>query len=111
MQDDYFLYGEEIDWAARGAGRFRQCWAPRSIVYHKVGNSSAKVMPEFSMRLMLRNRLRFVERFYPDRIGAARRQMWWEWLRHILKRRFGAARVVRQVLGGVAAWSAADAPK
>lgn len=98
MQEDYFLYGEEIDWAARGRGLFTQAWAPRSVVYHKVGMSTAKVVPGFAMRMMLRNRLRFVARFHPERIGAARRYLWWDWLRHLLKRRFAAAAIVFGVL-------------
>jgi len=98
MQEDYFLYGEELDWATRGKNLFRQYWAPNSLVYHKVGKSSAKVMPAFAMRLMLRNRLRFVQRFYPAHIGAVRRRFWWDWVRHLLKWRFTAARITREVL-------------
>ena len=70
------------------------------MVYHKVGRSSAKVLPDFSMRLMMRNRLRFVERFYPDRIRAARRQLWRDCLWYLLKRRFGTASIVFGVLRG-----------
>ena len=39
MQDDYFLYFEELDWAARAKGRFRLGYAARSTVYHKEGSS------------------------------------------------------------------------
>jgi GT2 family glycosyltransferase len=39
MQEDYFLFWEEFDWANRGRNRFRLGFAPRSIVRHKVGAS------------------------------------------------------------------------
>jgi GT2 family glycosyltransferase len=39
MEEKYFLYGEELDWALRGEGRFRLAWAPESIVFHKEGAS------------------------------------------------------------------------
>ena len=98
MQEDYFLYFEELDWAVRAEGMFRQCWAPRSLVWHKVGGSSAKVLSEFSARLLLRNRLRFVERFYPAQLASVRRQVWWEGLRHLAKGRFNSAGIFLKIL-------------
>ena len=98
MQEDYFLYFEELDWAVRAEGLFRQCWAPRSLVWHKVGGSSAKVLSEFSARLLLRNRLRFVERFYPEQLASVRRQVWWEGLRHLAKGRFNSAGIFLKIL-------------
>jgi GT2 family glycosyltransferase/SAM-dependent methyltransferase len=39
MQEDYFLYFEELDWSIRGAKRFKLGWAPNSVVFHKEGSS------------------------------------------------------------------------
>ena len=39
MNESYFLYFEEIDWALRARGRFSLAYAPQSIVYHKEGRS------------------------------------------------------------------------
>lgn len=39
MQEDYFLYWEEMDWAARAEGLFKLGYASKSVVYHKVGAS------------------------------------------------------------------------
>jgi GT2 family glycosyltransferase len=39
MNERYFLYFEELDWALRAKGRYRLIFAPNSIVYHKVGSS------------------------------------------------------------------------
>jgi GT2 family glycosyltransferase len=37
LNEDYFLYYEEIDWATRARGQFTLTYAPQSIVYHKEG--------------------------------------------------------------------------
>ncbi len=42
MNERYFLYFEELDWALRAKGRYRLIFAPDSIVYHKVGASILK---------------------------------------------------------------------
>lgn len=43
MEESYFLYFEEIDWAARNrklpGGGFRVAYAPDAVVYHKEGGS------------------------------------------------------------------------
>lgn len=33
--EDYFMFGEEYDWAKRGEGKYSLAFAPKSIVYHK----------------------------------------------------------------------------
>lgn len=71
MQEDYFLYFEELDWAARARGRFRLGYAAGSIVYHKEGssiggNDRAKSAKSYTADLYaLKNRVRFTRRFYP----------------------------------------------
>lgn len=98
MQDDYFLYFEEIDWALRGRPNFALGYAPRSWVFHKVGASSAKVMSESSLKLLYRNRLRFVSRFLPERLWATKRSLAFELLRHVLKGRWTPARLLFRTL-------------
>ena len=39
MNEQYFLYFEELDWALRAKGKYRIIFAPQSVVYHKVGAS------------------------------------------------------------------------
>lgn len=68
MQEDYFLYYEEIDWAIRGRAHFRLGYAPLSLVWHKEGASigtSSSGGSALSMYYLYRNRLRFTARFYP----------------------------------------------
>jgi GT2 family glycosyltransferase len=85
MQDDYFLYYEEIDWAMRGRGKYAIGYAPDSFVFHKSGASSSKVIPMFTANLYYRNSIRFMSRFFPERMGALRRRLLLEVLRYGLK--------------------------
>lgn len=98
MQDDYFLYFEELDWAMRAKGKYRMGYAPQSLVYHKVGASSADTASWFSMRLLYRNRLKFVSRFFPDRVSATARYMFWEMCWLCLTGRFIYARAIATAL-------------
>jgi GT2 family glycosyltransferase len=71
MNEQYFLYFEEIDWAVR-AERFRIAFCPTSVVYHKEGSSigsnrdaSAR---SFKSELWLsRNRVLFTRTYFPVR--------------------------------------------
>ena len=70
MEDSYFLYFEELDWAVRARGMFPMAWAPESLVYHKVGGSiGTRSHPArkswTSDFYTLRNRIRFTRRYYP----------------------------------------------
>jgi GT2 family glycosyltransferase len=94
MQEDYFLYYEEADWATRGIGYFRLGFAPDSVVFHKSGANSSKIMPLFTAGFYYRSRLRFVSRFWPERMAAARRKLFVEMLGHVARGRWAAARLV-----------------
>jgi GT2 family glycosyltransferase len=101
MQDDYFLYYEELDWAMRARGRFKLAWAPDSIVWHKVGGSSTKreeSVSLFSLGLMCRNRIKFAARFLPQGVGAVKRGLCQLALFYCKRGRFREARVVVQAL-------------
>ena len=70
MEESYFLYFEEIDWAVRGRGRFVTAFAPAAVVYHKEGGSigssgvagGRSTMSEY---YMLRSRHAFIRRHRP----------------------------------------------
>jgi GT2 family glycosyltransferase len=98
MQEDYFLYYEEADWAARGRGQFDLGYAPRSQVFHKSGTHSSKLLPLYTAAFYYRNRLRFVRRFLPDRLAAAKRKLFAEMLYHFARGRWGLARIIARVL-------------
>lgn len=98
MQEDYFLYYEEIDWALRGRDRFALGYAARSFVFHKSGATSSKVKPTFTTQLYYRNRVRFMSRFYPQYLARVRRGLLRELMHFTLKGQWGYARVVAAVL-------------
>lgn len=70
MDDGYFLYYEEADWAVRGQGRYRLVYADDAVVYHKEGasigsNNERGKMSPLSAFFLIRSRLRFTRKFYP----------------------------------------------
>jgi GT2 family glycosyltransferase len=84
MQEDYFLYFEELDWATRGSGRFRLGYAPKSIVYHKEGASigtDASGGSALSIYYLFRNRIRFTHRFAPAHLMTVLFASWWDILK------------------------------
>ncbi len=98
MEEDYFLYYEDADWALRGKGKFSLGYAPRSYIFHKWGANSHQAAHVSSNTFYYRNRLRFVARFLPERLAAAKRAMFEQLLRHLVKRRWMAARIVWSTL-------------
>ncbi|MCS6986098.1 MAG: glycosyltransferase family 2 protein [Sphingomonadaceae bacterium] len=70
MEESYFLYFEEMDWAVRNRGRFATAFAHAAVVYHKeggsIGSSDRKgersAMSEY---YLMRSRLRFYRRNFP----------------------------------------------
>jgi GT2 family glycosyltransferase len=86
MEEGYFLYFEEIDWATRnrrrGARAFRIAWSAAATVYHKEGGSigssaTAGQRSAFSDYWLTRARLAFTRRFHPLLLP-------WHWLLTLL---------------------------
>jgi GT2 family glycosyltransferase len=71
MEEDYFLYYEEVDWAFR-RGALPLIASPEMIVYHRggttigSGDTSRRPSP-FANYFNYRNRMRFLKRFLPSR--------------------------------------------
>ncbi len=70
MDEGYFLYYEELDWATRAHGKYDIACVDTSIVYHKEGASTGGNNPERSKSIIadyysIRNRIRFTRKFYP----------------------------------------------
>jgi hypothetical protein len=69
MNEDYFLFFEELDWAVRAKGRYSLVYAPESIVYHKVGGSTKKrkedkIDRRLEQYFMFRNSILFTFRHF-----------------------------------------------
>ena len=78
MEESYFLYFEEIDWAARNKGRFSLGFAPKAVVFHKEGGSigssgTAGERSAMSEYWLNRSRLAFTRRHHPMLLP-------WHWL-------------------------------
>lgn len=71
MNEEYFLYFEELDWILRGRKRGWDIgYEYKSKVYHKQGattniKAQAKNRSEFGDYYQVRNRILFTKRFYP----------------------------------------------
>ncbi|MCU7834325.1 MAG: glycosyltransferase family 2 protein [gamma proteobacterium symbiont of Taylorina sp.] len=73
MEESYFLYCEEIDWCVRNNNKYKLCYAPDAIVYHKEGKSIGSPNDKYPSSLLsdfyiFRNKLRFTRRYFPQAI-------------------------------------------
>ncbi|UCE66724.1 MAG: glycosyltransferase family 2 protein [Candidatus Zixiibacteriota bacterium] len=69
MSEDYFLFFEELDWAARAGDKFTLAFARESVVYHKNGMSIKKSDSPYKFRLfseyhVQKNKIVFTRKFY-----------------------------------------------
>ena len=76
MEESYFLYYEEIDWAIRAKGLFKLAIAVDSIVYHKEGSaigsaSFQRAASPTSEFYLMRSKLRFMARHLPKNLPIA----------------------------------------
>lgn len=70
LDESYFIYFEELDWAERAKGRFTLGYAPDSVIYHKVGaaigtNANRRRRSLTSDKYQSRNRVVFARRYCP----------------------------------------------
>lgn len=69
MEEKYFLYFEEIDWAERCFPNWILAVAPNSIIYHKegstIGTSSLATRSTLSQYYLNRNLILFYYKFHP----------------------------------------------
>lgn len=70
MEESYFLYFEELDWAMRAKGKFTLGYAPDSVIYHKQGatigsDPDRRGRSLLSDQYLSRNRVLFTRRFIP----------------------------------------------
>ena len=95
MQEDYFLYYEEIDWCTRGKKKFRLGYAPDSHVFHKegasIGTDPAGGTP-LSMYYLFRSRIRFTARFNPELLPLVFTACAWDIFKLLVKRKFPLAK-------------------
>lgn len=70
MQEDYFIYFEELDWAQRSKKKWKLGYAHKAVVYHKHGQSTggtsvAASRSDMSDYYSIRGRCLFTVRYFP----------------------------------------------
>jgi hypothetical protein len=90
MEESYFLYFEEIDWAVRAAPKWKIATVINSIVYHKeggsIGTASRAKRSALSQYYLNRNLIRFYMLRMPWLIPVALLRVIREWLRLIYQK-------------------------
>ncbi len=76
LNEQYFLYFEEVDWAWRGRDNFRLGYCSSSRIWHKEGNSigSHRLLAQrsaFSEGYLARNRVLFLKTYFPWQLPVA----------------------------------------
>jgi GT2 family glycosyltransferase len=104
MDERYFLYFEELDWAIRGKAKgYALGYAPRALVYHKEGSTSGSsartpVHTPFSEYYLTRNLLLIMQRFYPNNLVRARFHIVVDLARRVLNGKWANARAILMAL-------------
>ncbi len=98
MDESYFLYSEEHDWAHRGRQLgFKLGYAPRSLVFHKHGatiGTASSGGSALSLFYLYRNKALFSARHHPWRLPVALCWLVWDGLKFALKGQMLKARSV-----------------
>jgi len=102
LNEDYFLYYEEIDWFTRAHGRFDLVVAGGARLYHReggsIGSRSWRRAPSLlSDQHMFRSRLRFTARYYPEWMHTTVMNNWLDAAKRLAKGQFRNALVVARV--------------
>lgn len=106
MQEDYFLFYEEIDWCTRAkkAG-YQLAYASQAVVYHKEGaaigtgvGAKRSLLAEY---YGMRNKLMVTRRFFPWALPSVWLVGWAQVLRRTMQGRLDNAKIMAQVLCGL----------
>ena len=93
MDESYFLYFEELDWAERGKGSFGLGYARDALVYHKAGGSTQKRSRRSTLAAyyLARNRLVVTKRFHPECVTTVKHSLVYEILKLLARARWSEA--------------------
>lgn len=103
MDERYFLYSEEHDWAYRGRSMYRLGWAPRAWVFHKhgatIGTASSGGSP-LSLYYLYRSKLAFARWHHPALLCLVVPMLAWEASKFAIKGNFTKSKAAwRGLLG------------
>jgi GT2 family glycosyltransferase len=107
MDEQYFLYFEELDWMTRGKLSFSMAFCSESTVYHKEGSSIGTATPDrkrstLSEYYSTRSRLLFTRRFAPYALPSVCAMILASSLHRALIADFDRASAI--IRGALAAW-------
>jgi len=100
MNEDYFLYFEEMDWMQRGGKYgFAMAVVPDAIVYHKdgssiIGNKDQKSDTSIAEYYYITNRVRFIKKWYPYCLSTVMFGVIWALLKRIIQGRFSLVKEI-----------------
>lgn len=67
LEERYFLYFEELDWALRAKGKFKLAFAPKAMIYHKHGGTTNESkQSDVSVYFRCRSRLKLYRKLLPQ---------------------------------------------
>jgi GT2 family glycosyltransferase len=99
LDEQYFLYFEELDWILRARGRFSISWAPKSVVFHKEGASTGSRARLAAKTWtadyhFMRNRLRITWRYFRSAVPTVYLALGVAAARRLSRRDWGHARMI-----------------
>ncbi|GDX51730.1 glycosyl transferase [Bacteroidota bacterium] len=105
INEEYFLYFEELDWIKKGNRiGYNSGYCFQSKVFHKQGKSTGKKLftprTEFIACLFCRNLLIFYKRHYPLLLPIAWSRLFLNYIKAIYKQNYGEAFVTLRVMFG-----------
>ena len=99
MEERYFLYYEEIDWALRSALQFKNRLAPCALVYHKAGSSTGeRTDSAFATYMQCRARFKLYRKLLPRLLPSCYLRTVKDILLAVLKGRSGSARAIARAI-------------
>ena len=97
MEEDYFLYFEELDWTIRGMRRnWRIEFCPQALIYHKEGRSIGSHIllskrSELADYYGIANRIKITKRFFPIFLPTVMAGLGVTFFRRVLSGQWGRA--------------------
>lgn len=101
MNEKYFLYYEEIDWATRAKGYYKMAYSHDSIVYHKEGGStdgrrdSCSYIADYHAK---KSRLIFTITYYPLSLPLIYIRMFGAIFNRIIKRQYNRVIMILRLM-------------
>ena len=111
MNEQYYLYFEELDWHERGIQNgFKEGYAYKSKIYHKQGAATGKKIkdknrPAWIMGLKYRNLLIYYRKYHRKYIFAAYLRLFSKSLRNISQGNWKEVKVIIQTIAGKSNWT------